>query len=305
MIVEMIVAAEKLMNERQLRIFYEVATKLSMTESANALFVTQPAISQTIKELEKEYCVKFFDRIGKKLYLTSDGETFLQYVRRILNLYDECNKTIKNSKDLKSGQLKIGASTTIGIYILTDIIGKYTKLHKGIDVSIIIENTQNISNLILENKIDFAFVEGPVHSDEIVVKEFCDDELVIITSPEHHWASLKEIDIKEIEQEKIIMREQGSGTREIFEKLLISQNINLKSSLELGNTEAIKKAVEAGLGISCISKRAVQRENEYGKLAIVDLNGIKITRKLNLIFHKDKNISNLFSSFIEYCKQEV
>lgn len=291
------------MNERQLRIFYEVATKLSMTEAANKLFMTQPAISQTIKELENEYEIKFFDRIGKKLYLTNDGETFLKYIRRILNLYDECEKEIKKSKDLKSGQLKIGASTTIGIYILTDIIGKYTKLNKGVDVSIIIENTKNISNLILENKIDFAFIEGPVHSDEIIVKDFCDDELVIITSPEHPWTDKKEICVKEIEKEKIIMRELGSGTREVFEKILISNNIIPTFSLELGNTEAIKKAVEAGLGISCISKRAIQREVEYKKLAIINIKDIKITRKLNLIYHKDKNFSNLYDSFIAYCEQ--
>lgn len=293
------------MNERQLKIFYEAATKLSMTEAANILFMTQPAVSQTIKELENEYGIKFFDRIGKKLYLTNDGETFLKYVRRILNLYDECEKELKNSKNLKSGQLKIGASTTIGIYILTDIIGKYTKLNKGIDVSIIIENTKNISNLILENKIDFAFVEGPVHSDEIMVKDFCDDELVIIASPEHPLADKKEIHINEIQKEKIIMREQGSGTREVFEKVLIASNIAPKFSLELGSTEAIKKAVEAGLGISCISKRAIQREVEYKKLAIVKIKDIKIIRKLNLIYHKDKNFSNLYDSFIAYCRDEA
>lgn len=293
------------MNERQLKIFYEVATKLSMTEAANSLFMSQPAISQTIKDLEKEYCVNFFDRIGKKLYLTNDGEIFLSYARRILNLCDECSKEIKSSKDLKTGQLRIGASTTIGIYILTDIIGKYTKANKGIDVSITIENTINIVNLILENKIDFAYVEGPVHSDEIIVEDFCDDELVVITSVEHPFAKQKSIDIKYLEKEKVIMREKGSGTREVFENLLASKNITIGKSLELGNTEAIKKAVEAGLGISCISRRAVQREVEYGKLAIINLNDIKILRKLSVVYHKDKNLSDLFKSFLQYSRENV
>lgn len=293
------------MNERQLRIFYEVANKLSMTDAANCLFVTQPAISQTIKELENEHGIKFFDRIGKKLYLTNGGEIFFKYVRRILNLYEECNKIIKDSKDLKTGQLKIGASTTIGIYILTDIIGKYTKLNKDIDISIIIENTKNIVNLILENKIDFAFIEGPVHSDEIVVDNFCDDELVIITPPEHPWVASKNINIKDMENEKFIMREHGSGTREVFENLLNAHNIKLNISLEIGNTEAIKKAVEVGLGVSCISKRTVKREVESGRLAIINLNGIIISRKLSLIYHKDKYISNLYNNFIGFCRQEV
>jgi len=293
------------MNERQLKIFYEVATKLSMTEAANSLFMTQPAISQTIKDLEKEYCVNFFDRIGKKLYLTNDGEIFLSYTRRILNLCDECSKEIMSSKDLKTGQLRIGASTTIGIYILTDIIGKYTKENKGIDVSITIENTNNIVNLILENKIDFAYVEGPVHSDELIVEKFCDDELVVITSVEHPFAKQKTIDIKALESEKIIMREKGSGTREVFENLLISHNLTIRKFLELGNTEAIKKAVEASLGISCISKRAVQSELENKKLTAVPLQNIRISRKLSVIYHKDKNLSNLFNSFLQYSRENI
>lgn len=293
------------MNERQLKIFYEVATRLSMTDAANSLFMTQPAVSQTIKDLETEYGVSFFDRIGKKLYLTHDGDIFLSYARRILNLCDECSKEIMSSKDLKTGQLRIGASTTIGIYILTDIIGKYTKENKGIDVSITIENTNNIVNLILENKIDFAYVEGPVHSDEIIVEDFCDDELVVITSVEHPFAKQKSIDIKSLEKEKIIMREKGSGTREVFESLLMSNNITIGKSLELGNTEAIKKAVEAGLGISCISSRAVQREAEYGKFAIIKLNDVKILRKLSVIYHEDKNLSELFKSFMQYSRENA
>lgn len=276
-----------------------------MTESASNLFMTQPAVSQAIKDLENEFGLNFFDRIGKKLYLTHDGETLFSYARRILNLYDECQKEIKSVKDLKAGQLKIGASTTIGIYILTGIIGKYTKINEGIDVSIIIENTKNISNLILDNKIDFAFVEGPVYSNEILVEEFCDDELIIIASVEHQFASQNEIDIKDLEKEKIIMREKGSGTREIFENLLLTNNVKLQKILELGNTEAIKKAVEAGLGISCLSKRAVQREIEHKKLAVINLKDIEITRKLNLIYHKDKNLSDLHKSFFNYCRQVI
>lgn len=293
------------MNERQLKIFVEVANKLNMTEAAGCLFMTQPAVSQTIKDLEHNFGVKLFDRIGKKLYLTNEGETFFKYSRRILNLYEECSKTIQNTKNSDCGQLKIGASTTIGIYILTDIVGKFTKGHKNIDISMIIENTKNIADLILQNKIDFAFVEGPVHSDEIAISPFCDDELVLITSCEHPWAHKKNIDINEIKNQKLIMREKGSGTREVFENLLNAHNVEYNVSLELGNTEAIKKAVEVDLGISCISKRAVKREIESKKLVAVKLNNIKISRKLNIIYHKDKYLSNLFETFINFCRNEA
>ncbi|MDK2919414.1 MAG: hypothetical protein PWQ37_2147 [Candidatus Petromonas sp.] len=293
------------MNERKLRIFYEVAVKLNMTEVAKKLYISQPAVSQTIKEIEEEFGVKFFDRIGRKLYLTYEGKVFLNYVRRILNLYDECSKTIKDIKGLKKGKLKIGASTTIGIYILTDIIGKFTKKHKEVDTSITIENTKIITDMILENKIDFAFVEGPVYSDEIIVEKFCNDELVFITPPDHPWSKLKSIDMKKIAEEKIIMREQGSGTREIVENVLNTNGIHYKVDFELGNIEAIKKAVEAGLGISCISKRCIKKEVEDGRLAVIRLKRIRIIRKLNLIYHKDKYLSNLFNEFINFAKKET
>ncbi len=293
------------MNERQLKIFHEVATRLNMTQAASALYMSQPAVSQTIKDLEREFGLNFFDRIGKKLYLTCNGEILFSYARRILNLHNECLNEIKSAKDLKSGRLRIGASTTIGIYILTDIIGKYSKDNKDIDISIIIENTNNIVNLILENKIDFAYVEGPVHSDEIIVEDFYDDELVIITSTEHHFAKQKTIDIKALEKEKIIMREKGSGTREIIETLLLSHNIKIQKSLELGNTEAIKKAVEAGLGISCISNRAISKEVKHNNLAIIKLKNEKIIRKLSVIYHKDKILSNLFNSFLQYSRDNT
>lgn len=293
------------MNERQLRIFYEVSTKLNMTEAANSLYITQPAVSQTIKEIENELGVKLFDRLAKKLFLTTEGEIFATYSRRILNLYDECNEVIKSMKNVEFGKLKIGASTTIGIYILTDIIGKYTKLNKNIDVSIIVENTNNIANLILENKIDFAFVEGPVHSDEIDVKEFWDDELVIVTSIDHPFAKQKDIELQQIVNEKMIMREIGSGTREVFEDILTANNVQIKNYIELGNTEAIKRSVNAGIGITCISKRAIEREVAHGELAAVKLKSIDIFRKLNIIHHKDKNFSELFNNFINFCQKEA
>ena len=237
------------MNERKLKIFYEVATQLNMTEAAEKLYISQPAISQTIRELETEFEVKFFDRIGKKLYLTQEGELFLQYVRRILNLYTECSQTIRDSNGLKKGKLNVGASPTIGIYILTELVGKFQKANKEIEVTIHIENTRTIADLILKNRIDFAFVEGAVYSNEITVENFWDDELVFIVSPDHPWALKEQVAASEIEQERFIMREQGSGTREVVENALRQVGVNYHLGMELGNTEAIKKAVEAGLGM--------------------------------------------------------
>ncbi|PRR79553.1 HTH-type transcriptional activator CmpR [Clostridium liquoris] len=293
------------MNERKLRIFYEVAIKLNMTTVAESMYISQPAVSQTIQELEKELNVRLFDRIGKKLHLTYEGEIFLQYVRRILNIYDEGINRIKDINNLAEGKIKIGASTTIGIYVLPDIIGKFMKKYKNVDISIAIENTKIIADMILENKIDFAFVEGPVYEEDIMVEDFCEDELVIITSKEHNWAELQGINLDKIAESRIIMREKGSGTREVFENMLNSKGISYKIAFELGNTEAIKKAVEAGLGISCISKRCVKDEILDGRIAAIKLIDEKIKRKFSLIYHRDKFMSKLFQSFIDFARNQV
>lgn len=293
------------MNERKLKIFYKVAQKLNMTEAAEELYISQPAISQTIKELEEEFGFKLFDRLGKKLYLTPAGEEMLGYARRILNLVDEMHSKVADMKALTKGTLRVGASTTIGIYILADIVGQFNRLYEGINTTIIIENTKIIADMILENAIDFAFVEGPVHSDELVVKKFCDDELVIIVAPDHKWAGKDYVSVEDMLGQKIIMREKGSGTREVFEVAMLSNNKKYSVALEMGNTEAIKKAVEAGLGVSCISRRAVQRESDAGLLSIVRFKEIEIGRTLNLIYHKDKALSALSNKFIEFCHSSV
>jgi DNA-binding transcriptional LysR family regulator len=294
-------------NERKLRVFYEVATKLNMTEVANQMYISQPAISQTIRELENDFGVQFFDRIGKKLYLTHEGEIFLNYVRRIINLYDDCFKTLKDSSELKTGKMRIGASTTIGIYILPQIIGEFHQKYrdKDIEISINIVNTKIIADMILKNQIDFAFVEGPVFSDEIIEDFFCLDELVFIIPPNHPWVQYDKIDLKFLENTKIIMREKGSGTREIFEEALKRFDVNYCVDFELGNTEAIKKAVEANLGVSCISRRCVEKEARDGKIVIRRLKGLRIMREFHLIYHKDKYLSKLFNLFIDFCKSKV
>lgn len=288
------------MNERKLRIFYEVAKTLNMTRVAEKLYVSQPSVSQVINELENELDVRLFDRIGRRIYLTEEGEVFFNYVRRILNIYDEAFKNLKEFKNFDKGKLSIGASTTIGIYMLPSIIMEFNKKYPGIEISLNIENTQNIVQLVLDNKMDFAFVEGPVYDNDIIVKKFWIDELVFITNSEHMWKNKETVNIYDIDKEKFIMREVGSGTRDIVEKEFSKNKINYNIFMELGNTEAIKKAVEAGLGISCISKRCIKNELEFGKLLYFKIDNLHIKRDLYLIHHRDKYISRLISTFINF-----
>lgn len=288
------------MNFRKLKIFYETAIELNMTRVANKLYISQPSISQAIHEIEDEVEVKLFDRIGKKLFLTNEGELYLTYVRRILNLYEEAAKAMNDMSKNEKGKIKIGASTTIGIYILPDIIKGFLQEHTGIEISLSVDNTINIEKMILENKIDFAYIEGKSCFDEIIKEEVWEDELIFICSSRHKWNKKNVLRKEDISNEKFIMREDGSGTREIVESFLESNNIDFNIFMELGNTEAIKKSVEANLGISCLSIRSVEEKIKNGDLKGFRIDGINVTRKLSLIYHKDKFLSNVMKSFINY-----
>ena len=290
------------MNFRKLKIFYETAIHLNMTRVAKDMYISQPSISQSINELEAELGAKLFDRIGKKLFLTHEGEVFFNYTRRILNLYDEGFKTIRDFNLNEKGKIVIGASTTIGIYILPEIIKEFSSNYKDIEISLIIENTKNIEKLILENKVDFAYVEGDVHSDEIKREVVWKDELVFICGDKNDLRNYRSIEGRTLENQKLIMREEGSGTREHTELFLKKNKIKFTTFLELGNTEAIKKIVEANLGIGCLSYRVVEDKVKSGELFMFRLLEGKIERDLYIISHNDKFISNNMKTFIEYTK---
>lgn len=291
---------ERYMNFRKLKIFYETATELNMTKVAKKLYISQPSISQAIHEIEDEIGVILFDRIGKKLFLTEEGHVYLNYSRRILNLYEESIKTINDISESKKGKIKIGASTTIGIYILPDIIKGFLQANKEIEISLSVDNTIKIEKMILENKIDFAYIEGKSCFEEIVKKEIWEDELIFICSAVHPWNKKDILSKEDISNEKLIMREMGSGTREIVESFLENNNIEYNIFMELGNTEAIKKSVEANLGISCLSVRSVHEKIQTGDLKGIRIKDKNITRKLSLIHHKDKFFNNNMKSFIDY-----
>ena len=291
------------MNFRKLEIFYETALCLNMTKVAKKMYISQPSISQSIHELEEEVGAKLFDRIGKKLYLTNEGSLFLNYTRRILNLYEEGINALSEYNNNSKGKITIGASTTIGIYILPEIIKAFSEKYPDIEISIIIENTANIKSLILENKVDFAYVEGEIKSEEINKEKIWEDELVFICGNSHRWHNIDVVKAEDLSREKLIMREYGSGSREIIEYYLKSKKIDYNIFLELGNTEAIKRTVAANLGIGCISEKCIEENIKQGNLNCFRLEERKIKRDLLLITHKDKFISNNMNEFISFSKK--
>ncbi len=288
------------MNLRQLAIFLTVCELGSMSAAAKKLYMTQPAISQTILDLEADLDIALFDRINKKIILTYPGEVLRTYSKRILTLVEEAEHTMKDMANMKSGRLLIGASTTIGIYLLPDIIGKFRETHSNIDISYVIDNTNAIEEMVLDNQVDIGLVEGLIHSKDIVAKHYVEDELYVICSSNHLLSNKKEVEMAELIKEDIIIREKGSGTREVFEKVMATYHFHYQYKHVFNNTEAIKKAVEANIGIAIVSKAALKDELQSQKIVRLVVKDVQFKRSFHTIYHKDKYHSLLFEEFIRF-----
>lgn len=288
------------MTIRKLEIYYAVAKKLNMTQVAKELYISQPSISQVIKELEEEMEVKLFKRIGKKLYLTDEGKVFQKYSLRIINLYKESKDVIDEMRNLKRGRIKIGASTTIGTYLLPDIIASFKKKYPDIEVELIIANTKIIAETLLNNRVDIGFIEGEVKEEELRSVDFLEDELIIISSPKKNFED--RIKVKKLEEETFIQREEGSGSRRTYEGFLGIRNRN---TFVFGSTETIKKAVIKELGIACVSRLAVEEEKKRGELSISKIEGVNINRNFKCLYHKDKEFSRILDKFLKFAKSKI
>lgn len=283
------------MNIRHLKIFLAVVDGGSMTQAAKNLYITQPSVSQAIREIEDHYNIVLFERLSNKLYITETGKEFLAYARHIVALYDNMEKKMAQSR--KTSTLHIGASLTIGTYLLSHISQKFLKENKNIIIRALIDNTTAIEDKVVNSELDFALVEGPIHSRDIVAKSFMEDELILICSPNHPLASRPSISLEDLSKEDLVLREIGSGTRELFENTMYSQGKSLNIKWVCNNPEAIKNAVMANIGVSIISKLAVEREIREGRLYTIPMENVNLKRKFNIIYHKNKYITGAMEKF--------
>lgn len=290
------------MNLRQLELFTMVAEIGSVTKTAKQADMSQPAVSQAITELEDKLQLRLFERINHRMMLTSAGETLYQYSKRILSLLEEAENSMKDIANIRTGKLRIGASTTIGIYLLPHLLGDFQTQYQNIETQFFIDNTAVIEEMILDNTIDAGLVEGPVHSKDIIFKHLAIDKLCLVCSPKHHWAieNKSSIQPSELEDEVLIFRESGSGTREVIEHALNQHKVKYKPTHVLNNTEAIKNAVIANIGIAFLPQVAVEYDIKAGHLIHIDIPNAVLTRDFNLIYHKDKYHSVLLDAFIDY-----
>ncbi|MEW6408870.1 MAG: LysR family transcriptional regulator [Nitrospirota bacterium] len=287
-------------NVHLLRTFYVLAKKGSFSRTAEELCVTQPAISIHIKTLEDYYGVGLFDKVDKKYVLTEAGKALYHYTERIFNLIDESKRTLSGFIDFQRGSLSLGASSNIGVYILPCLLGDFKNIFPKINIQVSIGNTKTIEQKILNNEIDIGLVEAQIRSPEVVIEHWREEKLVLVTSPKHPFVKLKKVKPSQLTGEPFIVGERGSGTRRVLQDKIPSIVDHLKIFLELGSTEAVKKAVEENLGVSIVGENTVTRELKSGSLKSIQIDGVELKKKYNIIYLKGKIFTPVIKEFINY-----
>lgn len=281
----------------QLLVFTTVVEKKNFSRAAETLNLTQPAVSQQIHSLEDYYQVKLFERNNKRVELTQAGELLYPYAMQILRLHQEAYQSISDLLELVTGKLTIGASLTIGEYILPRLLAHFTKQYPDVEIAVTIGNTESIADSALTNRIDIGLVEGPVNPANLISTPFLEDELILIVPSNHRFASQSEVEVADLENEIFIVREAGSGTRFALTEILHSLHIRPRREIQFGSTQAIKEAVEFGLGVSIISKWSIQKELKLKTLSALRIRNHPLTREFSILWKKDRFQSRAMLEF--------
>ncbi len=288
------------MTLRHMRIFVAVCEAKSTTKAAEKLYMAQPAVSLAIKDLEEYYDVKLFDRISKRLYLTDAGKYFFNCASHIVSLCDDIESNINSRR--RSGKLKIGASITIGTKLIPNYVAMFKKRRPQIETEVFIGNSDLNEKKILQNELDFAIIEGLAHSENIVSRTYMKDRLIAICSPSDPLCRKEAVTIGELLTRPLLLREVGSGTRELFDHVMASFEYAYTPSWESTSNEAIINAVAKELGVSVLSEMIVRDYLRQGFIAELKLEQLRLDRGFNIIYHKNKSLSGAAEEFIEMCE---
>jgi DNA-binding transcriptional LysR family regulator len=267
----------------RLKVFRAVAQHLSFRKAAEQLFLTQPAVTLQIKALESDLGVRLFDRTGGKITLTVQGSVLVEYANKLANLASEAEQRLECSEGSISGELALGASTTIAQYVLPRLLGAFQNEYPKIQFSLHSGNTSQVVRCLLEGKVALGVIEGPARERGVRTEPFMEDELVLITPPSFDSDRLSPA---QFVSTNLLMREQGSGSRRVVELALEKADFKLKAFkkvMELDSTEAIKSAVEAGLGVGFVSRWAIAKELELATVRVAEVSGVRATRHFTLI----------------------
>ena len=288
------------MTLRHLKILKAVADEGGMSAAAKKLHIAQPSVSQAIAELEKYYGVKLFERLSQKLYITKEGELMLSFSRHILDSFEQMEEAMGLAGE--KTVLRIGCSVTVGTCLINEILDRAAKEMPQLRFEVRVSNSTDIERAILCNEVDIGIVEGIIKSRELLISPICDDELVLVCGSCHLLAKEKKITFDLLEGQDYVSRESGSADRNQLEKIFEEQGIQFRRTFCSTNTEAIKNAVICGRGIAVLSKRIIEKEVKNGDIVVLPVEGVKATRNINLVIHKNKYLSDSIKLIWEVAK---
>jgi DNA-binding transcriptional LysR family regulator len=293
------------MNLNQLKIFYLAAKKGSLSAAAESLYITQPAVTKGIQRLQEHYEIKLFNRFGKKMALTDAGEVLYGIAESIFEMENQAEESLRDFQQRKRGFIRILSSESFGAYYLPFILDRFSRVNPKARVSmdilpteLIVERTATLAN-------DIGFISYPVPHKKLIAREILEDSYQIIVPAGHPFAAKSSIEPGDLAGHSLIVHEKGSAPRRSTDEYIRRHNINVSIPLELSNNEAVKTAVEEGLGVAVITRRVVSKEIGMGSLKAIPLSDPAMTRKFYLIHHKDKYISRSLQSLIDMVDQWV
>ncbi len=286
------------MTLRNLRIFLAVADCGSMSEAAKKMHIAQPSVSGTIGEIEDQYGVRLFERLGRRLYITPTGTQLCEYARHILSMYDAMEQRLKNANE--TDVLRVGATVTVGTCILGNLLQRYIAETQNQPPQVVVDNTRVVEQKLLKSELDVGVVEGRIHSADLLSHVMMQDPLVLVCAHDKNpFAGKKYIHLEDLADIPFILREEGSGTREVFEQVMPHACIQWVCN----NSEAILRGVEMGFGMTVISRRLAAERLRTGSLVEIPVADATFERSFYIVWHKNKYMSDSMVQFTEICQE--
>ncbi|MHB1127944.1 MAG: LysR substrate-binding domain-containing protein [Bacillota bacterium] len=284
--------------------FYQVARCGSFSKAAESLFSSQPALSRQVAALEKELGLVLLDRQPRGVTPTEAGRRLLEYAEQIFRLLGEVERVLAGFKDLEAGTLTLGASTTIGNYLLPSVLAIYRQKNPGLELSLTVKSSREIESLVADHKVDLGLLAGPLTAGGLYVEAFGEDELVAVVAPGHPLTRQQDISLAALAGETLLLREAGSATRQTTEEYLDGKGIVPANTFVLGDTEAIKRAAASGLGVAFLSRYTMELEVQCGRLQPLDGPEWRIRRQLFVAFSKDSRLSPPALTFLALIRKQ-
>ena len=275
-----------LTSSRHLKIFIEVYEKKNMTMAAESLYVSQPSVSQAIKELEEDYGTRLFERYPKMLYPTPQGDLLYRYAKQIAGLYEEAEREVGNT--LGSGIINIGANISAGTVLVRNYIDSFHRLYPDVKVGVKVMGSSRLVEMIRDHSIEFAIMEDLVHDTTLIQEQFYNDRIVIIASPDNPLSKRRSLKTDDLIGSDFLLREKGVGVRDKFDYMVKLRGYDIEPLWECANTRALINAAKAGYGLAVLPYLLVMEESEKGEIVILNVQDDFLNRNLNLVYHKDK-----------------